>query len=315
MSSWLKRDRLFVRTVAGVEDPLTRFPVELVTKIGIPAEAERERVPRAVRTTGRGARHRIEPSSSRFGAASTPHLWTPSLLHRTRSAVGTIDVDELGVSDFSRLRGWRSDRRAALIEIVVGICVGTVGAIEFVLSAGELFALGALHWMPALVLIAAALLCPRRDPFTRPVVAALLALVLGSAHINAVMGLFGAPLALVGAVAIVVSLRPNRVWALLAAVSAGWTLEEGVVKLDGALRLGLLSGERGHGFVLDAAKFRLPAALSILGVALVVLSLALRRSSPAWSVRMRVGVVALLCFPVGAVAYWILALCGLPLDA
>lgn len=224
-------------------------------------------------------------------------------------------MDELGASDFLRFRGWRSDRRAALFEIVIGVCVGSVGGIELVLTAGERFALAALHWMPALILIASALLYPRRDPFTRPVVAASLALVLGSAHVQAVMSFFGAPLAAVGAIAIVVSLRPNSVWAFLAAVSAGWTLEDGVVKLDGALRPGLLSSSRGYGFVLDAAKLRVPVALGILGVALVVLSLALRKSCPARSVRMRVGVVALLCFPVGAVVYGVLALCGLPLDA
>lgn len=234
------------------------------------------------------------------------------------------------------LRGWRSDRRAALVEIVVGTCVAAVGGIHSVWAAQETavvlsdpndylipkwlyvferFAFGALHLMPALFLIAVAFLRPRRDPFTRPIIAASLALVLGSAHVQAVMSFFGAPLWVVGAVAVVVALRPDGVWAFVAAVGAAWTLAGGVPMLDGALRPGLLSSARGEGFVLDAARFRLPIALGVLGMALVVLALTLRRSSPEWSVRIRVGAVALLCFPFGAVAYWVLELCGLPLDA
>lgn len=137
--------------------------------------------------------------------------------------------------------GVRSDPYAALLELFVALPLFSYGVFElgeavrttkFVLNDPRPYlvsdarivfdrhAFAAVHYLPALVLVALALFVRRRDPYTRPLVVALFALALGSAHVNAVMSFYGAALGPIGVLAIALALRPNSASSLVATIFA-----------------------------------------------------------------------------------------------
>jgi hypothetical protein len=236
----------------------------------------------------------------------------------------------------SRLGGWRSDHYAAMVELCVALCVGLVGALElyfavekarFALSdprpylipksqyAFERVAFAGTHCVPALVLFATAIGLKRRDPFTRPLVAASIALALGSAHVASVMGFIGAPLALVGFAAMVFALRPNGAAAIAGALLGSMVLLYGTVLTDAAVQPALLALSRGSPRPVDRTFLLQAVASAIAAPALLVLSLSFRRPAPDWIVRRRTWVVALSCLPASSAIYWLLVALGLPISA
>src|SRR5688572_14307889 len=111
----------------------------------------------------------------------------------------------------SRFPGLRSDPYAAFVELLVACPLLAYGAFElseairrtqFVLNDPKAFlhsdariifdnhAFAAVHYLPALVLLVLALFVRRRDPYMRPLSAALFGLALGAGHVNAVLSIF-----------------------------------------------------------------------------------------------------------------------------
>jgi hypothetical protein len=232
--------------------------------------------------------------------------------------------------------GVRSDPYAALLELFVAIPLFSYGVFElgeavrttkFVLNDPRPYlvsdarivfdrhAFAAVHYLPALVLVALALFVRRRDPYTRPLVVALFALALGSAHVNAVMSFYGAALGPIGVLAIALALRPNSASSLVATIFATLLFPFAAVQLDGTLRHVLLSYARGIATPIDGRAVAVASLAWLAGAALVGAALTFRNGAPGRAIRLRLVVMAAWGLPVCAGTYALLRRFGLVLDA
>ena len=244
------------------------------------------------------------------------------------------------------LRGWRSDRYGAVLELAVAACIGAVGAYglwsaaescSLALATPEPYSVpdskycfkelfyAAVHFLPAPAIALAALIFQRRDPHTRLLIAAWSALAIGSANVVAVMQFIAAPLALVGAVAIAAALRPNTLWAVLAAIASAASFDYAAIRLNMALYPPLRAWPQEHerwirrgGFepaLIDTGDLARSALAVIIAAGLLVAALALRRTPAEPHVRKRACAVSILALIVSGGVYVLLSRFGLPLDA
>jgi hypothetical protein len=103
-------------------------------------------------------------------------------------------------------------------------------------------AFAVIHALPALAPAGAAIFVTRADPFTRPLLAALMVIVLGSANAVAVMGeFFGKPLLYCGVVAAFIALRPRTLPTLGTAAGAAGLLGYSALQMNVALAPVLLA--------------------------------------------------------------------------
>ena len=238
----------------------------------------------------------------------------------------------------SRFRGLRSDPYAAFVEIFVACPLLAYGGFELseairtaryvlddprtyqVSDARYIFdrqAFAAVHYLPALLLLVLALFVRRRDPYMRPVSAALFVLALGAGHINAVMSIFapGAWVAPFGILAIALALRPNSLGALVPTIFAGLLFPYAAIRMDGALRHVLLGYDRQTPTAIDTGELGHAVLAWLVGSALVGAALAWRRGPPGRATQLRLVVISAWGLPLCAGIYALLHRFGLPLSA
>jgi hypothetical protein len=238
----------------------------------------------------------------------------------------------------ARFRGLRSDPYAAFVELFVACPLLAYGAFEllqairqtrFVLDDPRTFlhsdtriifdcqAFALVHYLPALLLLALALFVRRRDPYMRPLSAALFVLAVGAAHVNAVMSIFapGAWVAPFGILAIALALRPNSLGAVVPTIFAGLLFPYAAIRMDGALHQVLLGYSRQTPTAIDTGELGHAVLAWLVGSALVGAALAWRHGPPGRATQLRIVVISAWGLPLAAGIYALLHRFGLPLGA